>query len=53
MYFKYIRDLKPENILFISESPDSKLKVIDFGTSRKFDQSKQMTKRLGTVNTNL
>jgi calcium-dependent protein kinase len=31
------RDLKPENILFVSESADAKLKVIDFGTSRKFD----------------
>jgi calcium-dependent protein kinase len=43
------RDLKPENILFISDHPDSKLKVIDFGTSRKFESDKVMTKRLGTV----
>lgn len=43
------RDLKPENVLFVNESQDSKLKVIDFGTSRKFDSSKKMTKRLGTV----
>lgn len=43
------RDLKPENILFVSESSDSKIKVIDFGTSRKFDNNKRMTKRLGTV----
>ena len=43
------RDLKPENILFISNSADSNVKIIDFGTSRKFDPSKNMTKRLGTV----
>lgn len=43
------RDLKPENLLFVSNSPEAKLKVIDFGTSRKFDPKKRMTKRLGTV----
>ena len=43
------RDLKPENVLFVSDKPDSKIKVIDFGTSRKFDHNKRMTKRLGTV----
>ncbi|CAD8052575.1 unnamed protein product [Paramecium primaurelia] len=42
------RDLKPENIIFISEDPQSQLKVIDFGTSRKFDNQKVMSKRLGT-----
>ncbi|CAD8131931.1 unnamed protein product [Paramecium octaurelia] len=42
------RDLKPENIIFISEDPKSQLKVIDFGTSRKFDNQKVMSKRLGT-----
>jgi len=25
------------------------LKIIDFGTSRRFDQNKKMSKRLGTV----
>ncbi|CAD8142780.1 unnamed protein product [Paramecium pentaurelia] len=42
------RDLKPENLLFVSDSPDADLKVIDFGTSRKFETGKRMTKRLGT-----
>ncbi|CAD8066872.1 unnamed protein product [Paramecium sonneborni] len=42
------RDLKPENLLFVSDSPDADLKVIDFGTSRKFENGKRMTKRLGT-----
>ncbi|KAM3147294.1 hypothetical protein pb186bvf_000545 [Paramecium bursaria] len=42
------RDLKPENIIFVNEEQDSQLKVIDFGTSRKFDGLKQMSKRLGT-----
>ena len=43
------RDLKPENVIFISPSPDFNIKIIDFGTSRKFDPTKTMTKRLGTV----
>lgn len=42
------RDLKPENILFESKKPTANLKVIDFGTSRKFDSQKKLTKRLGT-----
>lgn len=42
------RDLKPENILFATEEIDSPIKIIDFGTSRKFS-TKNMTKRLGTV----
>lgn len=43
------RDLKPENILFVNESNNAPLKVIDFGTSRKYDSQKKMTKKLGTV----
>ncbi|EGR29659.1 protein kinase domain protein [Ichthyophthirius multifiliis] len=42
------RDLKPENLLFDSKNQNSNLKVIDFGTSRKIDPTKKMTKRLGT-----
>jgi len=42
------RDLKPENVLFSTTDPDSTLKIIDFGCSRKFS-AKSMTKRLGTV----
>ncbi|CAD8087698.1 unnamed protein product [Paramecium primaurelia] len=42
------RDLKPENIIFASEDQYSTLKVIDFGTSRKFDKNQNMSKRLGT-----
>jgi calcium-dependent protein kinase len=41
--------LKPENILFVNESANSPLKIIDFGTSRKYDSMKKMTKKLGTV----
>ena len=44
------RDLKPENLLFDSDKKNATLKVIDFGTSRKFDNKKKMSKRLGTVN---
>ncbi|EGR29296.1 protein kinase domain protein [Ichthyophthirius multifiliis] len=42
------RDLKPENLLFDSDKKNANLKVIDFGTSRKIDKSKKMTKLLGT-----
>ncbi|KRW98898.1 Protein kinase-like domain [Pseudocohnilembus persalinus] len=42
------RDLKPENLILESEKKGAALKVIDFGTSRKFDSAKKMTKRLGT-----
>ncbi|KAM3135846.1 hypothetical protein pb186bvf_012099 [Paramecium bursaria] len=44
------RDLKPENIIFNTDEQTSDLKVIDFGTSRKFDNkdNQKMTKRLGT-----
>ncbi|CAD8133635.1 unnamed protein product [Paramecium pentaurelia] len=42
------RDLKPENILFESKKPNSNLKIIDFGTSRKMDGNQNLTKRLGT-----
>ena len=44
------RDLKPENILFTSESPDSPLKVIDFGTSRKLESKSTLSSLTGTVN---
>lgn len=43
------RDLKPENLLFDSEKKNANIKVIDFGTSRKLDKNKKMSKRLGTV----
>jgi len=46
----FIRDLKPENLIFDSSKPNANLKVIDFGTSRKLDPTKKLTKRLGTVN---
>ncbi|CAD8067892.1 unnamed protein product [Paramecium primaurelia] len=42
------RDLKPENIVFTSKDEDAQLKIIDFGTSRRFESNKKMTKRLGT-----
>ncbi|CAK80148.1 unnamed protein product (macronuclear) [Paramecium tetraurelia] len=42
------RDLKPENILFENKKPNSNLKIIDFGTSRKMETNQNLTKRLGT-----
>ena len=37
MIIIYFRDLKPENILLESKMPNANLKIIDFGTARKFD----------------
>lgn len=42
------RDLKPENLLLDSKKANAQIKVIDFGTSRKFSTNKKMSKRLGT-----
>ncbi|CAD8176142.1 unnamed protein product [Paramecium octaurelia] len=42
------RDLKPENIIFENKKPNSNLKIIDFGTSRKMETNQNLTKRLGT-----
>jgi len=43
------RDLKPENLLLDSKGPDAHLKVIDFGTSKKFSTGIQMTQKFGTA----
>lgn len=43
------RDLKPENILFEDPNSFNSLKVIDFGTSRNFQNSKKMNQKFGTV----
>ena len=38
------RDIKPENILLDSLDDSAILKVIDFGTARRFDPTIKMTK---------
>ena len=38
------RDLKPENILFLTNSPDSPIKIIDFGLSKIFGEIKPIMK---------
>ena len=42
------RDLKPENLLLESNEENARIKVIDFGTSQIFNQSKKMTVKIGT-----
>jgi calcium-dependent protein kinase len=42
------RDLKPENIIFETKDPNSKIKVIDFGTSCAFEKGAKLKKKLGT-----
>ena len=44
----YYRDLKLENLLLENENEDSILKVIDFGTSKIFNQDEMMNERFGT-----
>jgi calcium-dependent protein kinase len=43
------RDLKPENLLLDSKSLDARLKVIDFGTSKKFVSGAKMNQKFGTA----
>jgi len=42
------RDLKPENFLFANKSPDSPLKVIDFGLAATFKEGDRMKTKAGT-----
>jgi len=44
------RDLKPENLLFLNNSPDSPLKVIDFGLSKIYtSDNHRMSTKVGTA----
>ena len=43
------RDLKPENLLCLDESPNSPIKVIDFGMSKICDPNDIMFERVGTA----
>jgi len=47
------RDLKPENILFDSKRKNAILKVVDFGTSRKFDPNNKLHTKVGDVLNNI
>lgn len=43
------RDLKLENFIFVTKSPDSDLKLIDFGLSKKYGSSiRRMSTMVGT-----
>jgi len=42
------RDIKPENVLFLSKSPDSEIKIVDFGLSVKCDGFRDLTTMVGT-----
>ena len=43
------RDLKPENLLFLNKDPNSPIKVIDFGMSKRFTAEKYMNEKVGTA----
>lgn len=43
------RDLKPENFMFLNQDPDSPLKLIDFGFSKRMDtENQQVQTMVGT-----
>ena len=42
------RDLKPENVLLEQNREFDQIKIIDFGTSLVFDESKKLDEKLGT-----
>ena len=42
------RDLKPENLLFLNKNENSPLKLIDFGSSKKFISHQYMKEMVGT-----
>ncbi|CAG9329859.1 unnamed protein product [Blepharisma stoltei] len=43
------RDLKPENLLLRDKESDSPLKLIDFGTSRRFKANRKLKSVIGTA----
>ena len=43
------RDLKPENMLLEQDRDLEKIKVVDFGTSLSFDESRNLDEKLGTA----
>lgn len=43
------RDIKPENLLFESTDPDSKLKLIDFGTCKHIKKDDRLVDRIGSA----
>lgn len=43
------RDVKPENFLFHDCSPDSQLKIIDFGLACQYEPGKRMSTKAGTA----
>lgn len=42
------RDLKPENFLFLTDQPNSPMKLIDFGLAARFKPGQAMRTRAGT-----
>ena len=42
------RDLKPENLLLVTKNDPTKIKLIDFGTSKKFKKGDILSNPLGT-----
>lgn len=42
-------DLKYENVLFVSDHPQSEIKVIDFGLSKKYGKDEELMDGVGTM----
>jgi len=45
------RDLKYENVMFVNSSPNSEIKIIDFGLSKKFLPDQKLKDGVGTIYT--
>eukprot|EP00934_Nitzschia_sp_Nitz4_P000490 Nitzschia sp. Nitz4//scaffold133_size116822//66538//68818//NITZ4_003809-RA/size116822-snap-gene-0.5-mRNA-1//1//CDS//3329535402//490//frame0 len=45
------RDLKYENVLFVNQSPNSPIKLIDFGLSKTYGDNPELTAGVGTIYT--
>lgn len=42
------RDMKPENLLLDKDESNPKIKIIDFGTSSRFEKDKTLNQKFGT-----
>ena len=49
--YRQNRDLKYENVLFVNDTPQSEVKCIDFGLSKKYGKDEELMEGVGTIYT--
>lgn len=42
------RDIKPENVMLLNKNDPSQIKLIDFGTCKRFEKDERFTSRIGS-----